>query len=38
MIKPVIASYEATANVKVLEVEECKVGSSSTANTEASAA
>ena len=38
MIKPVIASYEATANVKVLEAEECKVGSSSTANTEARAA
>ena len=38
MIKPVIASSESTTSVKVLEVEERKVGSSSTANTEVSAA
>ena len=37
MTKPVIASYEATASVKVLEVEDCKAGSSSTSTTEASA-
>ena len=38
MIKPLTASYEATVSVKVLEIEKCKVRTSSIANKKESAA